>query len=658
MRAAFLFFSFLLLQTLIYGQIIQLPDISRNELFDQTYDIDTTANAVVLLEKGSTIIQKSDADRSLMVFHRYGARTKILNQKGYKHANFSIPLYTYSSTPEYIIDIKAKTYNIAADGSISSTALKTKDIFTEKVSDYLQITKFTLPDIRSGSVIDVEYTIVSPSIFKFRTWTFQSDIPKINSQYNAVIPAMFKYNVTLRGALKLKDTKAKVYRECLIFNGAKMDCSDITYIMDNIPAFIEEDYMLASKNYISAIHFELEESTNPRGGVKKYTQNWSDVDRELILDKNFGRQLKEDDFFKQILPLEILSLTDQNEKASKVYNFFQKHIRWNKYYGKFSQNGVKNSFENRSGNIADINLGLTAAFQAAGLEAYPILVSTRDNVIPNTLHPVISEFNYVISGVKINGQTILADASEPLLCFGELPLRAINDRGRIIYSRKSSEWIPLVNPIPAETSYSFSGEYLKSGKIVGQLTVTSSGYDAFKKRQSILKYASKEEYEEKLDERLTNIRIKKLDLQNLENNAFPLIETSDIEVSVGDSLRSGNFMLNPIFVERTTQNPFNLDDRTYPVDIGSKKTENHHITIRFPKDITLSSAPKSTSLVIPDQGARYIYKSDFTDNTLTVDQQFALNKAIYSTDEYFYLKELFSRVIQQLKIDHIFTYKP
>src|SRR5690606_34506480 len=121
------------------------------------------------------------------------------------------------------------------------------------------------------------------------------------------------------------------------------------------------------------------------------------------------------------------------------------------------------------------NLALTVALQAGGLEAYPVLVSTRDNIVPNTLYPVISEFNYLVCGVKIDGKILLADASEPLLSFGELPLRAINDRGRIIYSRKSSEWIPLVNPLPAETSYSFSGEYLKSGKIVGQLTVTSLG---------------------------------------------------------------------------------------------------------------------------------------------------------------------------------------
>ena len=657
MKALFVF-SFLLLQTLAYSQVIHLPDISKNELLTQTFAIDTTANAVILLERGSTMIQKSDADMALMVFHRYGARTKIVNQEGYKHADYRIPLYTYGSTSEYIIDIKARTYNLAPDGSISTTSLKIKDIFTEKVSEYLKVTKFTLPDIRPASVIDVEYTVVSPDIFKFRTWAFQADIPKISSEYNAVIPAMFKYNVTLRGTLKVKDTKSKIYRECLNFNGAKMDCSDITYIMEDIPAFIEEEYMLAPKNYLSAIHFELEESTDPRGAVKKYTQEWADVDRELMSDKSFGGQLKEANFFKKVFPSEILSITDPYKKASEIYHFIQKHIRWNKYYGKYSQNGVKNSFENRSGNIADINLALTVALQAGGLEAYPVLVSTRDNIVPNTLYPVISEFNYLVCGVKIDGKILLADASEPLLSFGELPLRAINDRGRIIYSRKSSEWIPLVNPLPAETSYSFSGEYLKSGKIVGQLTVTSLGYDAFQKRQSILKYASKEEYEEKLDERLTNIRIKKLDLSNVEDNTFPLIETSEIEITVGDSITSESFTINPIFVNRTTRNPFNLDDRTYPVDIGSRKAENHHISIRFPEDINLKSAPKSISLVLPDKAAQYIYKSSFENHVLTVDQQLALNKAIYNTDEYFHLKELFSRIIQQLKVDHLFTYTP
>ena len=646
-----------LIQLSVSAQLVEIPEISKVELLNNSFAIDSSANAVVLWERGHTSIQRSEADRALMVFHHYGVRIKILNQEGYEHASHTIPLRTFNSNKEYATHIKAVSHHIAEDGSIVSTELKTKDIFSEKVSEYTTLSKFTLPNVRPGSVIDISYTIVSPDIFKFRSWNFQSNIPKLKSEYNVRIPAIFKYNVTLRGGLRLADTQSKINRECLVFNGRRFDCSDITYVMGNIPAFIEENYMLAAANYKSAVHFELEEALSPQGNIVKYTKQWSDVDRELMTDKSFGRQLKETKFFKSVLPKDVLATTDDREKASAVYNFIQQHIRWNNFYGKYSQNGVKQAFEDRSGNIADINLALTAALNAAGLEAYPVLVSTRDNIIPNSLHPVISEFNYVIASVKIGTDTVLADASDALLPFGQLPLRAINDRGRIIYSTRTSDWLPLVNPYIAKTAHVFSGEFDLSGKLIGDLSITYEGYDALQKRKQILSYPSVEEYQEKLDERWTNIDIKELELVNTENTDLTLIENTTVEILLTRDIKKGNFTLNPIFLNRTTRNPFNLIERTYPVDMGSRRSESHHIIIRFPKEISLESAPKNISLSIPDQGARYLYRSTFENNTLMVQQELSLNKAIYNTEEYFHLKELFSRAIQQLKIDYNFSYQ-
>jgi hypothetical protein len=544
------------------------------------------------------------------------------------------------------------------NGKIIITELKNKDVFYEKVNDHLTLGKFTLPNIRPGSVIDITYTLVSPDIFKFRSWDFQSDIPKLRSEYNVHIPAIFKYNVTLRGALKLKETKSRLDRECLPIHGRRVDCSDITYIMEEIPAFIEEDYMLAAGNYRSAVYFELEEAMSPNGGITKYTKSWSDVDRELMTDKNFGKQLKETKFLKSMLPKEIFAIADPRMRATTVYDFIQQRIRWNNYYGKYAQNGVKKAFEQRSGNIADINLALATALNAAELEAYPILVSTRDNIIPNNLHPVISEFNYVITGVKIGTDTVLLDASETLLPFGELPLRAINDRGRMIRSTRSSDWIPLVNPSVATTSYTFTGDFDLAGTLMGTLSATTGGYDALQRRKQIFEYPTIEEYQEKLDERLTSIDIKKLELVDKDNSKADLIENSEIVATVAHAVSKGdNFSINPIFVDRTTRNPFNLSERTYPIDMGSRKNEIHHINIRFPEGVQLKSAPQNISLSIPNQTAKYIYRSTFVDNVLTVYQELSFNKAIYSTEEYFHLKELFSRIIQQLKIDYTFSYE-
>lgn len=640
-----------------FGQFVELDPIRHSDFSIDYAQLDSNARAVVISELGKTTIDLVEAERSIRVLHRYAIRIKINKKEGYDKANISLPLYKYGSDFETIENIKAKTYNLT-ENKISISELKSKDIYTENKTPFLRLSKFTLPDVREGSVIDIEYTITSPNIFNYRSWEFQSDIPKLKSTYIAMIPGLYKYNVTLRGALKLEDVKSKVIRECFRVGGAKSDCSELTYSMKNIPAFEEEDYMLSPQNYISAINFEMEEAQHLNGSKQTYTKKWSDVDRELMTEKNFGGQIKKTKFFLGTLPDSILSQTDLHLKAKLIYSHIQNRIKWNNVYGRYSQFGVEESYEKRSGNAADVNLALIAALNAANLEAYPILVSTRENSLPNPLHPVLSDFNYVIAGIKIGNETILADASENLLMFGELPIRCINERGRIIYSRKSSEWIPLENKTKSSTAYSFSGKLDLSGKLIGSLTITYDGLDALHKRKEILRYPSFEEYEEKLDERLTNMSLANIDIQNLENPDLLLSEQFDVVVDIWNSNIRPNtvFNLNPVFINRITRNPFNLDERTYPVDLGSKREERHHFSITLPEGITVQSSPKATNLTLPDGVARYVYKNSIDDNVLVVQQSLSMNKAIYDTDEYFFLKELFSRAIQHLKVDYILKY--
>lgn len=634
----------------------QLPDISTSDFAVDMFDLDTTATAIVLLEKGGTSIQVSEADQAYMVFHNYKVRIKILKPEGFDQANFNIPLYKYGTKFEYILAIKGTTYNLE-NGKINSIGLEKKNIFSENNSDYMKLSKFTLPNIKVGSVIDVEYTIVSPDIFNFRTWEFQSDLPKLKSEYNVVIPSVYQYNVTLQGGLKLSETKSKIEKQCLFIHNTRVDCSNITYIMDNIPAFVEEAYMLAPKNYLSAVYFELEQSYGRGGVVQTYTKKWSDVDRDLLSEKQFGGQLKKQNFIKGKIDPTILAIKDPYSRANGLYYWIQKNIKWNNYYGKYSQNGIENALSSKNGNIADINLALIAALNAAGIEAYPILVSTRNNGLPNDLHPVISNFNYVIAGAKINDEIVQLDASDRLLPFAQLPLRAINGKGRIIYNKKSSEWIPLENKIISSTSYKFDGKLDTDGKIKGKLTISLNGLDAYNRRQQILKYGSTEEYAEKMDEQMVNIDLDNLEVYHLEDLANILNIETDIIVQTGQDITQGNFNLNPIFIDRIMRNPFNLDERYYPVDLGAKRNETYEISIEMPEGVTLIDGPKNVNLTLPESSAKYIYKSEFKNNTLSVIQLLSLSKSVYLTDEYFGLKELYSRIIQQLKIDYTFHYK-
>src|SRR3546814_5231157 len=96
------------------------------------------------------------------------------------------------------------------------------------------------------------------------------------------------------------------------------------------------------------------------------------------------------------------------------------------------------ALERRSGNICDINLALIAGLSAAGLDGEAVILSTRDNGVVNDLHPVLSDFNYVVAKVNIGDAHYLLDASDPLLPFGLLPLHCINGKARVINLKEPS----------------------------------------------------------------------------------------------------------------------------------------------------------------------------------------------------------------------------
>ncbi|MGJ1234196.1 transglutaminase domain-containing protein [Sphingobacterium multivorum] len=631
-------------QTFDFGKV-SISDFSRT-------DLDSNANAIVLNEFGRSSVFVDDYDNRVKLQHEYHVIIRINNKEGFKKANFEIPSYKRGSyVRDYFDELKAVTYNLE-NGRIEKTELENKKVFKENYSAYLDLNKFTLPNIKEGSIIEVSYRTLEQDLFNFKTWEFQDDIPKIQSQYIAIIPASFAYNVVLRGPYKLTDQKAEALKEFIFLDGLRMDCSKLTYTMKNIPAFMEEDYMTSPTNFKSAIYYELESIFYPSTGSKKtFSKTWKDVDTDLMNEKTFGGQLKKTDLFKANLAT-ILSPTDTKlEKAKKIYNYINKQIKWNNYLGKYAETGIEKALEKRTGNIGDINLALVTALLAADLEAYPIILSTRRNGTPNGLFPVLSDFDYVIACVDIDGVKYKLDASNLYLPFGQLPLQCLNERGRIIYSKKSSDWFPLTAQESSDVNYILEGALNDQFKIKGKLTISSSGNKALLKRQHIAKFNALEEYWEKLDEEMPNITLTKSSIQNLEDIDQLLIEEFDVILDVSKQMEQDILVLAPNIIDRISYNPFKAQERTYPVDMGFKSKTLYSVKLTIPDHYEIAEKPQNASLALPESTAKYRYVTQVNGNQLEILQSLAFNKPIFSVDEYFSLKELYSRIIQQQKLD-------
>lgn len=650
MKTFFLLFFLSLCTSIGFAQDFPFGQITNDDDHFDKNKIDSNANAVVLKEFGTSRITVDDQTGQSELLFLYHVKIKIFNKEGFNQANISIPTYKDGSRLEIIDAIQASTFN-NVNGQFVETPMDKKAIFSENRSKYLNLTKFTLPNIKEGSIIEYTYRLESPRIFNFKTWNFQGDIPKVYSEYLVFIPAIYNYNVSLRGIYKLSDTKSEVSRECLRLRGVPIDCSKITYAMKNIPAFIEEEYMTAPSNFKSAIYFELTDYQFPNGTKQSFTKTWKDVDYELTTDKALGNQLKRKDLFKDVMPSIIKNAPDDLSKAKAIYEYVKKQIKWNNYIGIYSEDNIKKAIELHSGNDADINLSLIAALSAANINAEAVILSTRQNGNVNNLFPVISDFNYLVAKVNIGDESYLVDATEPLLPFGLLPLRCLNYKGRVLSLKKPSYWTDLKPKQKSSATYAMDAKIASDGKIIGTIITNSSGYEAFNKRTAIKKFSSPDEFVEKLDERLPNLRILKHEIKNIDSVENMLTEIYEIEMPPMGSGATNVLNFSPFFINPIRKNPFNLTERTYPVDLGCPSFERISINLTLPGDFELVEKPKDMALGIPDNGGRYLLQTQLLNNVLSISQILEFSNSIYPADFYPYLKEFYSRIIQNQKAD-------
>ncbi len=639
-----------------YGQT------STDELKMSRYAKDTSAHAVVLNEYGKSEIAVANDDNIKLRFE-YHVKIKIFDARGFDEATKEIELrnYTDKSEQDEVEKLTGTTYSLAENGSVTRAEFDpSKEYITRNYKEKSTL-KFTMPALAPGCIIEYKYTLVRPiglCLEHFQPWEFQSDIPKVYSKYEALIPGHFTYNAALHGFLKLTETKADVQRSCFSAAGSSSDCSDLVYGMANVPAFVEEEFMTSARNYRSSITFDLVEYTSPFNGEKfKGTTEWRNIDYNLKDAYSFGGELKKTSYFKDRMVPITAGQADDLGKAMAVYAYMQQHYKWNNYEGAYSYDGVKKAFESHSGSVADINLGLIDALNSAGINTEAVLVSTRENGFVNDLYPAVNEFNYVIAKANIGDKSYFLDATDRMLPFGMLPFECLNDKGRAFNLDKPSYWVDL-NPSQKRVSTTMLDLTLaEDGKLKGTITRYSFGYEAYETRVAIKKFTTQDEYVADFGAQLPKVKILKSEITDLDSLDKPLTEKYEVEIRTGDKTGAGSYSFNPFFLSKIATNPFKLAARTYPVDMEVLSEYRTVLTVHLPAGYSVDSPPQNISEALPNKGGRFLTEFSSEGDSFTFSHIIQLTKPVFQPEEYPYLKEFYNKIILSEKAEMVFKKK-
>ncbi len=649
--------SILFLSVIGYSQKHDLGKVTVDELKENSFSADTSAVAAVLFNVGTVYFDYSNNEGFEMVT-KVRTKIKIYKKEGYEWANKSVSYFIGGNSKEKVSFSDAATYNLV-DGKVVKSKLKSDGEFDEKVNKFWGRKKITLPNVKEGSIIEYEYTLTSDNFGTLENWYFQLDIPVVYSEFKTIIPEYYIYKPMMRGSLVPTVVNEKTTKTVSVANGAKMGYANnnsfipgqfnyfenkTTYIINNIPALKDESFVNNIKNYTSSIEHELTSIHFPDTPFKDFSTNWETVTKKIYDNDNFGAELNKTGYFEKDVDILLNGINSQEEKIATIFNYVKNRMNWNEFYSYSCDVGVKKAYQDKTGNVAEINIMLTAMLRYAGFQANPVLVSTRSNGV--SLFPSRTAFNYVISGIELNNQVVLLDATNKYSIPDILPIRDLNWFGRLIRKDGSSAEIDLMPKSTSKEVISLMANINDKGEVAGKIRRQYFDYNALIFRINNNK-VNKDSYVEKLEKRYKGLEVGTYDVQNNDDLSQPIVENYDFTASNSVEIIGDKMYLSPLIFLATTENPFKQEEREYPIDFVYPNQDKYNISLTIPDGYVIETLPQAKAVAMPDNLASLKYMISSSGNKIQLVYTMDINQAIIGSEYYGELKAFFKEAVDK-----------
>lgn len=634
------FILFLSLQVKINAQNFskEFGKLGKDEADLASYGPNKSTEAVVLFDIGKTYFE--DYNDNFKVIFEESERIKIFSEAGLKWAEIEIPYYHEGQIFEEVYDIEATTYN-PVNGVFNKTSFNTASCHDEKVNEYWTIKKFALPDVKAGSIIEYRYKIRSDYKFNLRDWKFQSKIPIVYSEFEVSMIPFYEYVFLLQGGAKF-DSQTSHEAAGLLRQYGPANYHDViyTYVMKNIPAFNDEEYITSINDYQIKIGFQLSKVISIAGIATKVISTWPDLVKDLMKDASVSKFAKRSEkLADKLYSPDSLVNKSPRAKFDFILNYVKANYNWNKMNGKYASKTPAELLKDKVGNDADLNLLTIGLLNAAGIEAYPLIISTRENGKIPLEYPYLKFFNYLLISASIDGKNILSDATEVLNRNDRIPSRCINDKG-LLLKEGVVQWVSLQDNMPSEIQTSVTIDSIGSTSN-SSTVISATGYDALRFRNNfgidkkkITARVNADVYS--IDESSINVnnQLKKDEPYIMKfNSAFKTEKIND------------KIYLSPFLDEPITENPLKQYSRTYPIDMTYPLKRIYNSEITVPDGYKIESVPEDYKIKNEMFELNYNVKKE--GKTISISFNYYFKKSVYPATEYLNLKFDFKDIVKK-----------
>ena len=630
------------------GEQVKFGKVSDEDLALMTVPGDTTAEAYVLHHQQDLAFDYLP-ERGVVRQETVHRRIKLLKPSSFGRADVS--LYYHEGNTD-LNNVKAMIHLPNGDRE----KLSGKDIIRQNVNDDFREVKFTFPRVEPGAVIEYTYTRQATSILVPSPFTFQEDIPVRYAEFTGVIPEYFKYiSLGTQGAFTVNE------QETILQNfgtqthrssgggDSRIRHERMRYVMEDIPAARVQPYTNNADDYLPKVKLQLRSYQYPNQAMNLVISDWYDMAQRLHEDASFGKYytvgLASNEIWKDA-EAEIMAGATERERIDRAYYFVCRNLQWNERYSYMGSDTPDRAYKSRSGNSADLNLTLLALLHRAGIQAYPMLVSLRDEGNHIEVYPIVDQFDHVMVYTEVDGNPYILDANGTARPPGLPRIHALNHRGWIARPG-APQWLPL--EVPAARQIVMAQIDLDaSGHATATVQSKQSSYFAFSGRLQANESEdwTKQPIAEDIIAVFPEAKVLSHDPPEEWNPGKPL--TTGFTMDVPAAVSADDYVyLQPILMRLLDQGLDDVETRIYPVDFPHPWQKQFIATVKVPEGFVVDELPESVRVMSEDGGMEATYSASVQpDQSISVRLAVTLKQTVYPATAYPALRTMYTKIIE------------
>ena len=649
----------LILLTLILPLEAMALDVNKKfgkptdeEMSMTVYAPDPDADAVKLYS--NTDVQFDFMVDDFWVVYRVKERVKVLKPEGASAADVTIVFYDPqgSSNGDRISGVKGSAYNLE-DGKVVRSKLTGDLKSKERVDKYYSQVKFSIPNVKVGTVIEYEFQRQSPYIYTISDWDAQCAMPVFFTEYTITIPEWFNFNTAMHGRATItgsrKDDTFKA-----VLPGGLLTCAATAHHFEGkeLPAVKDDDYIWCVDDFMTKVEHDLRSINISGSYYKNFQSTWEDVDKMMMGDEDFGKYFNMDNpLAKEQADLKLDGLTAK-EKTEKLRDLLLAYYTWDQSYGLYSISPRKLQKEGTA-NSCTLNFALMSMLRDAGITACPVVLSRRSKGRLPYAHPSVSALNTMVLAVAdaADSTVFYVDAAAKGYPVGTLTANELVDRGRMLNKAGHASWVDLRNCCDGKVITSAKATITPDGMLQGSYNAVYRGVAAGHYRDIYRDVTDSVAYVEHFATS-NNVEIDSFELTGIDSNSDEVKE--DLTFSRSLNTDDERIYLNPfLFIDAT--NPFKAETRDLPVEFMYNTMNRQTIQLTLPEGYVVEELPSSFTLVMPNEDMNARMRVRQSGNTLVINYNFSRKTLLYDTDNYSYLRDFWATA--ELKLGEMIVLK-